>query len=153
MNRRDEFWTRVDAELDARRDPLQDAEIQRHIAEEPELFEEFERFESALRDASLAPRRRSRVALLATVVVLTAVGVAAWSIRVTPHDAQLASAGKYEPSRILEFTASVTHVDASGTTTLSFDGVTRTRTFVARDGNVVQNSIQFARAETQENRP
>jgi hypothetical protein len=131
MNRRDEFWSRADALLDERRDPLQDGELQRLIAEEPALLDEWARFESALAGARLPRPRRSRVALVATVLVLTAVAIAAVSIRERPPES-LASVCRPDASRVLVFESTFTHVDDRGTTTVSFDGVTRTQTFVAR---------------------
>lgn len=78
MSARTTFWQHVQAALDARRDPLEVPEVQRHLAEEPALLDEL----AALREGLelLAQRKRTRVRSLgAATVFLGLAGLAgAW---------------------------------------------------------------------------
>lgn len=86
----DDFWRLVDVALDERRDPLEDPDVARRLAEDPRLFVEYDRLDRALRDvawvqapsvpaqvsaAPVARRWALRVAALAASVLV----VLAWA--------------------------------------------------------------------------
>lgn len=82
MNRRNDFWERVDEAWDARRDPLEDAALQRLISEDPGLLDELRRVERGLCELRAPQARRSRWAHL--MIAAAAAGLALawiWSTR------------------------------------------------------------------------
>jgi hypothetical protein len=56
-----EFWERVNAALDARRDPLEDARVQQLLEREPELLDELVALQLTLNTTVDAARRCARV--------------------------------------------------------------------------------------------
>jgi hypothetical protein len=56
-----EFWERVNAALDARRDPLEDARVQQLLEREPELLDELATLQLTLNDTFDPARRGVRV--------------------------------------------------------------------------------------------
>lgn len=133
MNRREIFWKHVHAALDARLDPLEDIEVQRHIAEDPALLVDLSRL--AMRLSGLERRTRvRRVAVLVTAAVLLLLAlIVNWKPRPNPSSAP--AVGDTGPSRVLALQTSITRIDADGSTTCSYDGVETTNTFVAHFPN------------------
>lgn len=161
MNTRGAFWKHVNEALDERRDPLEDANVQRLVGEEPELLDELRRLDRGL---GLAIRvRPTRPIFIAVAAALLVVSFGTWLVAressgtVVPYGVDDSSgrvALRDVPAcRVLYSRVSVSHVDERGTETITSDGLERSRTFVARDGSVVKNFIHLARAETLENRP
>jgi hypothetical protein len=67
---RDPFWERVHAALDAHADPLDDAEVQRLLAQQPERLAELAALRSGLAQVTRAGRRRVQLRALAAALVL-----------------------------------------------------------------------------------
>jgi hypothetical protein len=61
MNDHNEFWARVNAALDARRDPLEDARVQQLLEREPELLDEFAALQRTLGATADAARGNADV--------------------------------------------------------------------------------------------
>lgn len=144
MNRRTEFWERVNAALDERRDLLSDLVVQRLVAEEPALLDHLGAFERGLESARSSPHVRSRgrrVAALAGVLVVLALvlgvliarsrmDVPAESIVVRP----------VEKSTVLACRVTIVRMGRHGTESWEDDGSQRTRAFVARDGTRIETA-------------
>jgi len=132
---RNEFWERVNAALDARRDPLEDARVQQLLEREPDLLDELAALQltlSATRDvthsASLAhaPARRRTSAFVgwaALAAGFAAIVVAArWNAPEprdanATHPAPLALAPLFAPippGVLLELRATFTRTSPSG---------------------------------------
>ena len=129
MNAHEEFWARVNELLDARADPLEDAQVQRELERSPELLDELLELRSAL--GTLAKRRRplrtvsvsvAAVAAAAAIVVLMWRRVAPQPGSVeAPLDASLSSPlalaprfAPIPPGVLLELRATFTLSSASG---------------------------------------
>ncbi len=86
MTRRDSFWEHVNAALDERRDPLEDALVQECIADEPELALELARLSGQVEALqTFGSRRRRRVAALAAVILLATAGVYEGIVHLMPQ--------------------------------------------------------------------
>lgn len=152
MNDHDEFWKRVNAAVDERRDPLGDEVVQRLIGDEPGRLDELRRLERGLSFARRSAPTRPIVLALAAAVTVVLFGT--WlAAREPVRDEARHAVREVCASRVLSFHISVSRVDERGTETITFDGVESTRTLIDRDGNVLRNSIHVARAETPGNRP
>ncbi len=84
MNAHDVFWERVNELLDARVDPLEDAQVQRELDCRPELLDELLALRGALGalDASRRPVRTfSRPAAASVVAAAAAAVLAVWAWR------------------------------------------------------------------------
>ena len=135
MNDRERLWERVNLALDERRDPLEDALVQRLVAERPELADELVRLQERLATLRARPKRAWRVAAIlvafaAAISVLFALRNApssdptpAAAIAVTPPPAPDAPTQR---SQVLAFEATAVHEDPFARTTTTFDGVRTT---------------------------
>ena len=121
MNAHDPFWAHVNELLDARVDPLEDAQVLRELERSPELLEELLALQSALQVLA-KPRRPLRTVALSVVAIATAAAVAVLVWRpVTPAaqplEAPLALAPRFSPippDALLELRATFKHSSASG---------------------------------------
>lgn len=129
MSAGDPFWEAVDAALDARRDPLEDARVQQLLAERPEQLAQLAALRSGLDRVTRAGRRRVlRRTLAAALVLAVAIplglrvtrpvaGVADEVAPITTADAETeppAASGIHPlPLQVLAFRAEVT-VDGPG---------------------------------------
>jgi len=75
---RESFWAQVHAALDARRDPLEETEVQRALVEEPKLLDELAALRSGLELLARSRRRRGRSFAAAAALVAWVAGIAAW---------------------------------------------------------------------------
>lgn len=161
MSTREAFWKHVNEALDERRDPLDDENVQRLVAEAPELLREVSRLESGLERASRERPRRSLVGAVAAALLV--VSLATWLLaRHSPDAASIVAiensgvgpaVREQSVSRVLSFELSVSRVGERGTETITCDGFERSRTLVARDGSVVRNTIHLANAPTRDDKP
>jgi hypothetical protein len=131
---RGRLWEHLDDAFDARRDPLDDPEVQRALERDPSGLEELVRFDARLRAIAAAERaaerrpkwsmqRRRRAAAAAAVLALAA--AATWIVggrnfggNETP-EVRLAAA---PDSRVLSFTSEVVVERPDGRTVIVFDG-------------------------------
>jgi hypothetical protein len=119
----------VDAELDERRDPLEDSEVQRLVAEDPRRLEELERLSARLEALRERPveRRGRRVAAAAALLVVG--GAAAWWLA-TRESAPAKPAALPElvlgngPSRVIEFRTTHSHANGNGVAVVENGGAT-----------------------------
>ncbi len=132
MNERDLFWERVDAALDERRDPLDDVEVQRLVAERPELLDELAHLQATLAHLPSATTQRSRrrVASLAFAALLAVTVATAWWLRRERREplVALVTTPANGESRVLSFHAEVVVENSTGRTTTYFDGEHLVRT-------------------------
>jgi hypothetical protein len=119
MTRRNSFWEHVNAALDERRDPLEDALVQACIAEEPELALELARLHARIHALPVpAGRRRRRVAILAGAVLLVAVG--AYGIRVAMRQPGVLDAPRTTTPSAGSDAVAVRSSDAPGNAVIAF---------------------------------
>jgi hypothetical protein len=90
MISRAEFWSAVDADLDARRDPFASVEVRSWALEHPEDALELADLRAALREAERADNplrapRRSRLAPLAAAAGVALLAGAAWFVSRSPE--------------------------------------------------------------------
>jgi len=85
LDRDEDLWERVQACLDARRDPFDDAELARALATRPELAARVAALTAGLRRLR-RPRRVRAVPLAAAALAVAALGVGLWNVR-TPTQA------------------------------------------------------------------
>ena len=146
MTRRESFWEHVNAALDERRDPLEDALVQECIADEPELALELARLSGRIEALhALRSRRRRRVAAIAATIVLAAAGVyegivrrvpqsSVTSVPATPESSEARGAaladrsGSAGGSAVLAFRSEVIVESAESRTVTHFDGQRSWRT-------------------------
>ncbi len=142
MIERESFWAHVHGALDARRDPLEVPEVQRALAEEPELLDELAALSSGLELLGRSKQRRARSFAAAAVLIVCVASIAAWrGARTTSSDsgsadptivsaaapAQVAEVVSLRPlantagSRVIAFRAEVTLDGPHGRWTRSTD--------------------------------
>lgn len=94
------IWQRIHQHLDARRDPLDDPEVQRFLEQNPEHLEEFAKLQEGLRALApaLGPRRR-QMPWAAAAAVACALGVL-WFL--APKDDELPTPDMAIGGKILE---------------------------------------------------
>ena len=96
---RDSLWPRVQEHLDARRDPLDDPDVQRFLLDNPQHLEEFAELKHGL--GALQPvtggRRRRKVPWAAAVMLLSALGLL-WTLQ--PGDEELPAPGVARGGRV-----------------------------------------------------
>jgi len=95
------FWQRVQEHLDARRDPLDDPEVQRFLEGNPQHLEEYAELQQGLRALQpvAGPGRRRKVPWVAAAVVLCSLGML-WVLG--PGNGELPAPDIAEGGRILE---------------------------------------------------
>ena len=137
MNDREEYWTRVQAALDARRDPLEDEAVQRWLLEHPHDVDELAQLRASLHRVERvpSPRSRRRVAVLTVAAAGITVVLLAWSLRSGgegPARDAIAQQATTPPVSVfkihtMRFELRTTRGDTRTTTTWE-DGVTETTT-------------------------
>ncbi len=81
-----EFWQRVQEHLDARRDPLDDPEVQQFLSDNPHHLEEFAELQDGLRalhptaEQAFGPGRKRRLPW-AAALLLCGLGAALWLLQ------------------------------------------------------------------------
>ena len=162
MIERESFWAQVHAALDARRDPLEVPEVQRALAEEPKLLDEFAALNAGLEVLARSKWRRARSFATAAVLVACIAGIAAWrgapvassgAVRaekaivsaVAPAETLEALGAPWEPnvagSRLIAFRAEVTLDGPHGRWTRSTDA---TGSVLASASSPADRSAPFA---------
>lgn len=152
MNRRTEFWERVNAALDERRDLLSDLVVQRLVAEDPSLLAELSVLEHAVADLRATPRARPLGMTLAAGVLALLGGVALLTRPGAPTDA-VASTPASNPTRVVACRLTIVRTDAHGIETLIVEGERRSRTYRDRSGVQSESSMLTATEKTDWNQP
>ena len=116
------FWRRVQEHLDARRDPLDDPEVQRFLEDNPQHLGGYAELQHGLRALQpVAGPRRRKVPWAAAAVVLCALGLL-WILG--PGNGELPAPDVAEGGRILEVDITIVLEDHETRTE-----ITRTRSY------------------------
>jgi hypothetical protein len=127
-----EFWDRVDALLDERRDPLDDEAVQRHLAGDSRAMDEYVRMTRALH--RLPRPRRSRRAIAVLVVGAAAfVALVGYVRLVAEAPPQPVVAHSEQASTVLDFKITVVRESSTSrsSTTIENDHRTDSRERIA----------------------